>query len=353
MTDAPHLPASRGSLRDEAADWFALMRGPDAEARRAEFEAWLDGHAIHREAYNRIAETFSIGKALKNAGPDEGVGAPSLAAAKSNSGRRAWATAFLLIVAAAAVMIWGALRQNQSFEPRPQLAQKDRSQQHLATRIGEIREFRLADGSVATLDTNSLVLVSYVAGSRNLTLARGRARFEVAHDGRPFVVAAEGGSVTAVGTVFDVALGTSGRVDVRLLKGVVDVRAASRAAAPQGISRLSAGQEISFGGTAAPTIAKIGGAADANWPQGLRDFNGVRLADVLTEANPYGALKVSAVDQRVADLRISGTFRVDNSRQLASNIAEVLNLALVTKDGEIVLMRNCPAPEKENCVPPS
>lgn len=357
MTEVPDLPASRGSMRDEAADWFAVMRGPDAEARRAEFEAWLDAQAIHREAYNRIAETFSLGKALKGAGLDEQISEPAPPAGKSKVARPAWAAA-LLLIAAAAAMTWGVIRQNQAFAPRPQLAAADSSKQQLTTRVGEIRKFRMADGSVATLDTDSLILVSYDAGSRDLTLARGRARFEVVHDGRPFVVAAESGSVTAVGTVFDVALGAHGRVDVRLLKGAVDVTTASRSASTVGVSRLSAGEVMSFGGTAAPVLTKMSAMADADWPAGLRSFNGVRLADVLADGNRYGTLSLRTDEPGVADLRISGTFRVDNPRQLASNIAEVLGLVQMAEGNEIVLTRSCRASTKEtsakeNCVPPS
>lgn len=353
MTDTPHQPASRGSLRDEAADWFALMRGPDAERRRAEFEAWLDGHAIHREAYNRIAETFSLGKALKGAGLDEKVREPFPPATKSNSGRRAWATAFLLIAVAGAVMIWGAVRQNQSFAPRPQLAQKGSSQQRLATRIGEIMEFRLADGSIATLDTDSLVEVSYRNDTRGITLMRGRARFSVAHEARPFLVTAGNGTVRAVGTIFDVRLAASGKVDVRLIKGVVLVDATGRTMPGGQMRRLDAGQTLAFGGPEGPKVTILGKASDANWPAGVRDFDSVRVADVFADANRYAKVPLRAATPDIADTRISGAFRIDDGPALAANIADVLGLAEVTEAGVITLARECPPSLQENCRPPS
>lgn len=59
-------PFSREAvLREEAARWFTAMRGPEAEACRVDFEAWLARDVSHRAAYNRIAETFSLGKRLK------------------------------------------------------------------------------------------------------------------------------------------------------------------------------------------------------------------------------------------------------------------------------------------------
>lgn len=346
------MPASRGSLREEAADWFAIMRGPDAELRRADFEAWLDAQAIHREAYNRIAETFSLGKALK--GVEQEAPLPEAAPAQEPSGsRRAWAAALLLIAAAAAAMIWGAVRQNQAFAPRPQLAAASAPTQRLATRIGEIRDFRLADGSLATLDTDSLVLVAFRGGSRDLTLLRGRARFSVAHETRPFLVSAGGGTVKAVGTLFDVKLGSGGRVDVRLLTGVILVDMSGRTAGGGQVRRLDPGQALSFGGSAQPALSSLGRPSDANWPSGVRDFDSVRVADVIQDANRYAKVPLRAATADIADTRISGAFRVDDSAALGANIAEVLGLAELSDESGITLMRECPPGPQRNCKAPS
>lgn len=353
MTEAWDLPASRGGLRDEAADWFAVMRGPDAEARRGEFEAWLDAHAIHREAYNRIAETFSLGKALKGTGLDEQVSEPAPPSGEGKAARRAWAAALLLITAVTAAMIWAVMRQNQAFAPATQVAVMGAPEQRLATQIGEIRQFRLADGSVATLDTDSLLLVSLRGGSRDLTLIKGRARFSVAHEKRPFFVTAGGGRVKAVGTVFDVSLGSGGRVDVRLLKGVVLVDVTGRAALGGQVRRLDPGQALTFGGAAEPALSSSGRPSDANWPSGLRDFDGVRVADVIQDANRYATRPLRAATSDIGETRISGAFRIDDSAALAANIADVLGLAELSDGSGITLMRECPPEPQKNCKAPS
>ena len=61
----PERDRPKGQLFEEAAGWFARMRGPDAEASREEFEAWLARGALHRSAYNRAAEVFAMGKLLE------------------------------------------------------------------------------------------------------------------------------------------------------------------------------------------------------------------------------------------------------------------------------------------------
>ncbi|MBV1686411.1 FecR domain-containing protein [Novosphingobium sp. G106] len=331
------------------------MRGPDAEARRADFEAWLDEGALHREAYNRIAETFSLGKALKNADFSAHNPARAPAVPKGTIGRMALIAALLAFAAVGAVMIWAVLTPNQAFRPGSTLAQGNGEvpQQRLATRFGEIRQFRLADGSIATLDTDSLLLASFSIERRDLTLVRGRARFAVAHETRPFLVAAGGGSVKAVGTVFDVGLTVGGRVDVRLLKGAIEVAVESRTNRGEPVRRLVTGQALSFGGSAQPRISILGKTGDANWPAGLRDFDGVRVADVIADANRYASVPLRVATPDIANARISGTFRVDESVTLAANIADVLGLAQVTDADGIALVRTCPPSTEKNCRPPS
>jgi transmembrane sensor len=361
MTEDEDLPpASRGTLRDEAADWFAVMRGPEADARQSEFQQWLGASALHREAYNRIAETFSLGKALKTGMPTASVGSSSGTRSREKSRRP------IVMASLAAVLIVTGLWTGRTLLTEPSrevqapsvaaagnAAHEGGAPLQVTTKVGEIRQFHLADGSVATLDTDSIVLVSLGEKARELTLIKGRARFEVAHEARPFLVSAGGGMVKAVGTIFDVALVGGGRVDVRLLRGAVDVAISADGAHREPSQRLMPGKVLSFGGQSAPQVSDLSASTDANWPKGLRDFDGVALGRVLADANRYSNVPLRAGSPDVADIRISGTFRVDNGAVLAANIAEVLGLAEVSAPNEIVLARECPATSQKNCKPPS
>src|SRR3546814_19432062 len=84
----------------------------------------------------------------------------------------------------------------------------------LLTQRGEIRSFRLSDGTNATLDTDSRVEVSMTATERSLHLSQGRARFEVASDARPFRVRAGAGEVQASQGVLDVACGDDQNIKI-------------------------------------------------------------------------------------------------------------------------------------------
>lgn len=332
----------KASLREEAAGWFALMRGPEADARKSEFDAWMAAEALHRDAYNRIGETFSLGKALKRL--PEQASAPTARkaspAAASNTPLKAVGAVML-----AAVMVFATLLATTMVMRRigPASGGAVAAQQVLATSRGEIRTFTLGDGSRVTLDTDSRVAVSLSSGRRDLELMRGRARFAVAHEPRPFVVAAAEGSVTARGTVFDVTLDKDRGAIVDLIEGAVDVRA-DRKDAPSPVAgghgdfvRLTAGHSLAFGGSKAGQ----GGVpfVKADWPNGLRDFKAVRLDALVADANRYGRKPLVLESGDLAGMQVSGTFSVRDSRRLASNLAVLLDLAVHEEAGRIVLAR--------------
>jgi transmembrane sensor len=79
--------------------------------------------------------------------------------------------------------------------------------QVLRTAAGEIREEVLPDGSHVLLSPGSEVHVRIDAQRRQLQLQRGQAWFKVAADARrPFQVHTTHGTVTALGTAFDLAV---------------------------------------------------------------------------------------------------------------------------------------------------
>lgn len=329
MTSGP----AENTLAAEAAMWFAKLRGPDADRHRPAFDAWLARGALHLAAYNRAAEIFAMGKCLV----DDDDEAPVLSSPRSptqpRTGQlttRAW---FTIVAAAAALLfaiIWLAasdrLVSRRSASPTSLAqAQHSRFPLQLASRLGEVRTIILDDGSRLTLDSDSLLSVAFDPRQRLLRLERGRARFEVAHDTRPFIVAAGPGRVTATGTIFDVSVTALRGVSVRLLHGSVDVdmpseRAAMGEPARQVVS-LRPGQMIGYADS--PPVVQL---ADPRWPDALTGFDDMRLGDVIAQANARSAVKVRAADPAVAALRVSGSFRINDGRALAHRLAILFDL---------------------------
>src|SRR3546814_19520630 len=105
------------------------------------------------------------------------------------------------------------------------------------TEVGERRVALLDDQSRLSLDADSLVEVDMSDRQRELTLVRGRAKFDVAKDPlRPFTVVAGDKMVVATGTSFSVEM--VGKV-VRVLLYHVRVSVLDRTAPAPAGSRKS------------------------------------------------------------------------------------------------------------------
>src|SRR6202011_6029126 len=90
------------------------------------------------------------------------------------------------------------------------------------------RTYRLADGSVVTLNTGTHLRYAYARGRRHVVLDGGEAFFEGAHDAaKPFVVSVGERDVVAVGTAFDISYlqdsSLQNRATVSVTEGVVRV----------------------------------------------------------------------------------------------------------------------------------
>lgn len=357
MNEDNDTPKRPGNLRDEAAEWFAIMRGPEADARREEFDAWLARGALHRSAYNRIAETFSIGKGLKEDAPDD-AGPPAPSPTSQKPSKLKMTGLALGLAGAVAALYLGMVSPGTLKRDGPEIANSTTTggnSSQLQSKLGEIREVQLPDGSRVTLDTDSLVLTKFDRDLRDVRLVRGRARFNVEKDKRPFVVAAGNGTVTALGTSFDVALARDDLVNVQLFEGSIDVRVRGDRTRAEMPVRLAPGQQLIFRAERAASPIQVTSApiTDRRWPEGVREYDGVRLGDVVGEANRYATGPVLVAAPDVSDRKVSGTYRIRDVERLAENLADMLRLALIRGNNQLLLLKTCPSPRKENCTPPS
>jgi transmembrane sensor len=333
-TDRP----AEDRLFEEAASWFARMRGPDSESDRSEFEAWLALGEAHRSAYNRAAEIFAMGKLLgEDRGPEEGEPRPrsKQVAIFASLGLLGLAAAAILFV----LLVPGWTSRNTA-HGGAQVAL-------LTAPAGGQRLVRLADGSLVRLEGSTRVEVRFTGERRSLLLDRGAARFEVAHESRPFVVLAGGGAVTAHGTIFEVVLSPDRRVSVRLLEGSVEVSLPrpARTGAPAGSRLLNPGETMSFAAGAqaaaepgAPPMEESAGGGPADRTAAAGDYDSVRLADLVEAANRGASRPIRLADARTGDRRVSGRFRIDDTDLLAERLALLFDLRIDrARPSEIVL----------------
>lgn len=338
-------------LMREASLWFARMRGPDAKSYRPQFEHWLSLGAAHRNAYERAGEIFALGRFL--AAQREEI------EAEANDNEPSWNRWRWAAIAAGLLLVittGGWFANTELRGPAggaTQLAQTKSSssieQARYDTVVGGRRNIRLADGSLVALDEGSELSTHFDSSRRELRLERGRARFEVAHESRPFIVLAGGGSVTARGTVFDVILGRDKLVTVRLLRGAVDVERPEGVKGnrgPAAVARLEPGEVLSFAATTPVALPSITGKAKMQ-PVALkseepliREYERTPLSAVVAEANRDSATSIKLADPGIGALRVSGRFRVDNAGQVADRLAVLFDLDVErTKSDEITLRK--------------
>lgn len=186
------------------------------------------------------------------------------------------------------------------------------------TRLGELKEVRLSDGSRVVLGGQTMLSVVFCARQRSVKLISGEAWFRVAHNsGWPFIVAAGDGTITAVGTAF-VVTRDSNRVVVAVTDGTVEVRT-RRVSSPSGRLvegagerpsfrpiRVARGQAVAFGdngsvGSLEPTDTH----AATGWTQGRLTFDDQPLRYVIESVNRYSSRHI-VVDNRAGALRFSG-----------------------------------------------
>lgn len=335
MPGPPTGPSPKEALRETAAEWVIRMRGPDAERARPAFEAWLAEHPDHRRMYDRVSVSWEQSRLVAHTPAGEAwEGLPP----RARPARRTWA--YAVAAGIAALVMVGLLLAHRSPVAGPGTAV-----QEIASQVG-IRHVRLGDGTVVTLDAETRLALRFTAGERRIVLEAGRARFAVAHDAsRPFVVAAAGREIVATGTIFDVSC-ANGKVSVALLQGGVDVRDAGPDRPRPLIARLAPGQAIRLAAGVEP-VAQALDAGAKDWPNGLVEFDGTPLRDVLATANRYSVRHVVLEDASLGDLRVTGGYRLGDPAALARAMAAALGLQVEASGRSIVLRRASPGQSNE------
>jgi transmembrane sensor len=218
-----------------------------------------------------------------------------------------------------------------------------------ATAIGEQRIVTLTDGSVIEINTDSALQVRFSDTQRAIKLLKGEAFFRVAHDAsRPFVVSAGDANVKAVGTQFNVRMGSTSTL-VSVVEGTVEVRDVSVAEgsaaniAPQAPVRVSSGEAASIGighrGEGTHRVAKTTLASPqraASWTLGRVEFEDTPLGDVLSEFQRYRDLAVMIDDDSVRQLKLTGSFDAHDPESALAYIATLPGIDVDRLDARTV-----------------
>jgi transmembrane sensor len=203
--------------------------------------------------------------------------------------------------------------------------------QRYETAVGQQRRITLADGSVVSLDTRSVIEVRYSRAERMVRLLSGQAMFDVVHHAdRPFHVQADGLDVRDIGTVFDVRR-EDALAQVTVVSGVVKVSAPAQHA----VWTMTAGQQVATGSSAPQAVDT---PAFTRWTTGRVEFEDVSLAEAVREMNRYAAHPLILDGEAVGQLRVSGAFNTNDTQGFAKALVHVYGIAVTRRpDGALVV----------------
>lgn len=359
--------ASSRQIERDAAQWLARREGGDWSAlEQAELDAWLAASTAHRVAFLRLDAAWAQSDRLKALGagtasdgvPARGqwlhsnfdlqapraesmpepttpaatghdaaalVFAPRRSAARGGRGLRYAGVAMLTLLGVAS--FWGWQRQAVV------------EQASYRTAMGDLSDVALADGSQATLSSDSRIEVALSRSERHVELQQGEAFFDVAKDARrPFAVVAGGRRVIAVGTRFSVRReGADLRVVVT--EGTVRLESEPVGGRRQPTSVLPAGS-TAFASRSG-VLVRIGSVEDAerqvDWRRGYLVFRDTPLSAAAAEFNRYNARKIVIGDAAAGELRVGGNFRWSNTEVFVRLLEQVTPVRVEHRPDRIVL----------------
>ena len=211
-------------LAEEAAHWLIELEEPGPKTLN-DFGAWLRASPRHVEEFLLVSAVWKefegfdaerriqiqqlIEEATRNVTrlAPEAVPPATHATSSQRSRRR---TLPLVVSLAASILAGVALW----FFAAPDV---------YATARGEQRAFKLGDGSIVYLNTQSRVEVQFSRSARNVRLLEGEAMFAVEHDAaRPFRVLSDDTVIQAIGTQFNVYRSNAGTT-VSVVEGIVEI----------------------------------------------------------------------------------------------------------------------------------
>lgn len=324
-----HMNPMSDSVREEAAVWLARRRdGVHTPGEESAFEAWCNRSEAHARAYVEIERAWEQWEELQNSAR---IREMTAAAMRATAPSRRWLInrhwqPLLVAACLVAVVVFGGIRWLPLMMQTPPVV--------YSTELGEQRTEQLQDGTRVVLNTQTTLEVSYSRRLRKVTLQHGEAMFEVVHDEQhPFTVIVGDGSVTDLGTTFQVR-NEGGTAAVTLLQGSVEVFANDEH------KLLSPGEQARYGtGITGIRTHRVDTASITSWMHGRLDFSGLPLAEAVTEANRYSAVKLRLGDPRLANLPVGGSFRAGDNAGMATALSAVFPVRVAHSDAhEIVLM---------------
>lgn len=304
------------AIQQQASHWVTRLHSDDcSDTERYEFDEWLARSENHRVAYQQV---LAFWQDLAQIEPHASA---ELAAARAYlrnnrqvprkfSKKRAVTALSLLLVMMSSPFIWIGLNT-----------------QNYHTAKGEHASIQLSDSSQIELNTDTELTVYYTEKERQVKLIQGEALFTVAHHTqKTFVVTAANGTITDIGTRFNVYQQNS-KVAVTVLEGEVSVTT-SNTNTPQ-IIKPNQQRSYDSNGQITPVMQVDVNTATA-WQKKQLIFKAQPLSTVLEQLSRYHEVKLQITDPQLQTLKVSGTFPSDDLNLALNTIASALPIKITS-----------------------
>lgn len=313
-----HSFSTREDIHEQACVWVSRMDRGLSEQEKSDLSHWVNLGKANREVLFEVASLWDDMSVLH-----ELSGLFPLGESESQKQSRTFRASRWQVAASVAFMmlaIGGIFSSNWQTTPQVVTAQR------ASTQVGEQKNITLSDGSIVHLNTNSVVSIAYSDNERRISLLKGEAYFDVAHEKtRPFVVAAGDNTVTAIGTAFNVELVDDASFELVVTEGRVLVQDKAQQTADQD-TKILTGQSpiideglLVFSGEKALVKTNISDRQsvtseymddDLAWQKGMLVFKGETLDTVLDEITRYTPVRFQITDESLKNKRVAGYFKV-------------------------------------------
>lgn len=311
----------KARLKKEAIAWVIRLQNASLsqEDRRA-FEAWYAQSPQHVLMYRKVSSVWESPELNATAAVVAGS-RPSWLNAKAALSLR-WS-----VVAVACVVLVGVLAYHFDVAIRWQADYR--------TGSGERRTVELPDRSIATLNTQSAMALSFDGNTRRVRLLKGEALFNVQRDvGRPFIVESADAAVRAIGTAFIVRT-EPGRDQVTVIEGSVEV-GARQESHPQ--AAVSSGSQIRMERGQLGNPYAVNMSAASAWLRGRLVVNGAPFEQVLEELRRYHPGTIVLWNRQVAKIEVTGTYNVDDPATALALLAKTVPVSVVGMADRLVIL---------------
>jgi transmembrane sensor len=343
-----NVPEAAMTIAETAAYWWVRHDAGAMTVREQQaFKVWHAASPEHRDAYERAQTLWHGFEEEADSTELRALRTAALGVPRQNKVWPRLVAVVLLFGVATSFAIKLASPGRIGLSSRISTAAQADREEH-TTAGNERSTVTLSDGTIVTLNRDTTLDVAFTTAERRVRIMRGQAFFEVAKNPhRPFVVAVADRTVTALGTQFDVRSDPD-RLEVILVEGKVAVDHADptmleRLRLRKAHLELKPGEKLVAALGEPLAVTHIDAERDTSWRRGWVTFENESVVNVVAELNRYSDRQISAPDDSLRNLRLSGVFRIGQPDRFAEIIEELLPVKAVPgRHGEILLIRTEP-----------